>query len=380
MECRQYALWTRPEETADRRAGVVTSISNRVSGLAAAAALLAACGPGQATEPAGSRVISAPTATTAAETSPTAGPTQDFTVRDGEAWIAFQWVAGAGDGIFLVRPDGTGRHRIAANAARSQIHPDWSPNGQQLAFVAETAADRTELWVVNADGSDAGRLFSCDAPCNQVSYPDWAPDGRSVYFGLDANALPDRPPTTFRVARYDLATDETTIVLERKDGMSAEQPRISPDSTQVVYTRFREGDDGGSAIFVADLKGGPEHRLTDWDLFGAYPDWSIEGLIVFNTRDLGVFQDTTAPANLYTIAIDGGDLSPLTTFGSSDTRATQPRWTPDGTGIVFTQVDGSGFGQRRLAFIDADGSDRDWLTPSPLDGTHPTLRPMAGSG
>jgi len=352
---------------------------HRVSGLTAAAALLAACGTGQATQPASSGVLNAPTPTIAAEASTTPRPTQDFTVRDGEAWIAFQWIGGAGDGIFLVRPDGTSLHRIAADAASSQSHPDWSPDGQRLAFVAETATDRTELWVVDADGTDAKRLLSCDVPCNQVSYPDWAPDGRSIYFGLDADASADAPPTTFRVARYDLATGKTTIVLERKDGMSAEQPRISPDGAHVVYTRFRD-DGAASAIFVADLKGGPEHRLTEWELLGAHPDWSIEDLIVFNTRDLAAFQDTTEPANLYTIAVDGSDLRQLTTFGSSATRATQPRWTPDGTGIVFTQVDGSGFGERRLAFINADGSGRDWLTPSPLAGTHPQLRPLADSG
>jgi Tol biopolymer transport system component len=351
--------------------------------LLAGAAIAAGCGQAaQATPPATSAPSVGPTGTMPpAAASATPGPTQDFTVRDGETWIAFQWMAGAGDGIFLVRPDGTGRHRIAANAARSQIHPDWSPDGKQLAFVAETAADRTEVWVVNADGGDARRVFACDVPCNQVGYPDWAPDGRSIYFGLDANTSADAPPTTFRVARYDLATKETTIVLERKDGMSAEQPRISRDGTQVVYTRFRDvGADGaGSAVFVADLKGGREHRLTEWELFGAHPDWSINDLVVFNSRDLGAFQDTKAPANLYTIAVDGSELSQLTTFGSSDTRATQPRWTPDETGIVFTQVDGSGFGERRLAFIGADGSGRDWLTPSPLEGTHPQLRPIPGS-
>jgi Tol biopolymer transport system component len=357
-------------------AGIVLRTWKRAAGLVAAGAVLAACAPAQATQPAGSAPVGAPTVTAIAGASPTPRPTQDFTVRDGEAWIGFQWVAGPGDGIFLVRRDGTGRHRLAS-APGSQIHPDWSPDGTQIAYVTVTPADRTELWIVDADGSDARSLFSCVAPCNQVSYPDWAPDGRSIYFGLDADASADAPPTTFRVARYDLGTEKTTIVLERRDGMSAEQPRISPDGTQVVYARFRETAAGvNSAIFVADLKGGPEHRLTDWELLGAYPDWSIEDLIVFNTRDLGVFQDTTAPANLYTVAIDGSDLRQLTTFGSSDTRATQPRWLDDGTGIAFTQVDGAGFGERRLAYIAGDGSGLTWLTPSPIDGTHPQLRPF----
>jgi Tol biopolymer transport system component len=344
------------------------------------AAVLAACGQGaQATQPAGSAPSVGPTGTTLpAEASATPRPTQDFTVHDGEMWAAYQWMAGARDGIFLVRLDGSGRHRFAAGAGVAQIHPDWSPDGQEIAFVAETADDRTQLWLVNADGTEARELYSCDRPCNQVSYPDWAPDGRSIYFGLDADASADAPPTTFRVARYDLATDETTIVLERKDGMTAELPRISPDGKQVVYMRYRDpvASGIGSAIFIADLEGGLEEQLTDWTLLGAYPDWSAANLIVFNSRNLAEFQDTTGPANLYVMATDGSDLRMLTTFGSSDTRATQPRWTPDGTGIVFTQVDGSGFGTRRLAFINADGSGRDWLTPSPVDGTHPTLRPL----
>jgi len=347
-----------------------------------AAMLLAGCGTtgpgvspvGLATSPAG---VASPSAV--ASGAPSARPTEDASVSDGEPWIVFQAAAGSGDGIFLVQPDGTGRHRFAIGTG-SQIHPDWSPDGRQIAYATITPADRTELWVVNADDTDARRLFSCDLPCNQVSYPDWAPDGRSIYFAVDADAPPDAPPTIFRFARYDLATGKTTIVLERKGSVSAEQPRISPDGTRVVYSRFREGgpDGAGSAIFVADLKGGPEHRLTEWEKFGAHPDWSVKDLIVFNTFDLGVFQDTTAAANLYTIAVDGTDLTQLTTFGVAGTRATQPRWTPDGTRIVFTRVDGEGFGTRRLAVINPDGSGLGSLTPSPITGTHWQLRPLPG--
>jgi Tol biopolymer transport system component len=97
---------------------------------------------------------------------------------------------------------------------------------------------------------------------------------------------------------------------------------------------------------------------------------------VFNTYDLGIFQDTTQPANLWTVAVDGTGLRQLTTFGDHDTRATQPRWTPDGSAIVFTQVDGEGFGTRRLAIINADGSEMRFATPAPISGTHPQLRPL----
>ena len=75
------------------------------------------------------------------------------------------------------------------------------------------------------------------------------------------------------------------------------------------------------------------------------------------------------------MALDGSDLQQLTTFGDHDTRATQSRVTPDGTGIVFTQVDDGGR-TRRLAHINVDGTGMRWLTPEPIDGTHPQLRPL----
>jgi Tol biopolymer transport system component len=149
----------------------------------------------------------------------------------GEAWLAYQWMSGSGDGIFLVRPDGTGGHQLVADLEGSEIHPDWSPDGQRIAFVHVTAEDRDELWVVGADGTGAEMLFPCDLPCNTISYPDWAQDGRAIYFGIDADASAG-PPTTFGVGRFDLTTKETNWVLTRKDEMTAEQPRISPDGTQ----------------------------------------------------------------------------------------------------------------------------------------------------
>jgi len=346
----------------------------------------------------------------AAESTPTAGatsaaiterptapaPSESIVVGAGEEWVAFQSLADEfdrradrdgidhDDTIFLVRTDGTGLHRLPpSDFVGSEIRPSWSKDGQRIAFIrGHLPIEGGELWTIDADGTNAERLFACERPCNTIGQPQWAPDGSAVYFNLDADAPADGgPPLTFALRRYVLATGKAEPVLTRSDKMTAEWIRLSPDGTNVVFVRYRlTGPEGVGAVYVADLHDGEERRVTDWDLHPAYPDWSMTNRIVFNSHDLRAKATTIEAANLYTMGVDGSDLRPITSFGRNDTRATQPRWTEDGVGIVFTlvtRVASDPFGVRHLALIDADGTGQRWLTPLPIVGTHPELRLIA---
>src|SRR5262249_42765966 len=151
----------------------------------------------------------------------------------------------------------------------------------------------------------------------------------------------DSPPSTFEIWRYDFATATAGPVLTRHDdGMTVEQPRISPDGDQVVYMRVRFRDDrlAHSAIFVADLTGGPERRLTPWDLYATHPDWSIDGRIVFNTFDIRLYSQDAFPGarDLYVTDAAGTTIRPITRNGSEGPIEGQPHWTPDGRSITYT--------------------------------------------
>ena len=53
------------------------------------------------------------------------------------------------------------------------------------------------------------------------------------------------------------------------------------------------------------------------------------------------------------------------------------RWAPDGERVIFTTVEGTGFGNPTMATINADGTGLTHATASgPMFGTHPRLRPM----
>jgi Tol biopolymer transport system component len=310
-----------------------------------------------------------------ASTSTTARP--EAVVRDGEAWIAYQWVDGdGGDGVYLVRPDGTGQHQLVPELEGSEFHPDWSPDGQRIAFTRE-ARSGEELWVVDADGSNAALVYRCEAPCNSIAHPQWSLSGAALYFGMDADASSDGPPSTFGLGSLGLATREVRIIMTREDGMTAEMPRVSPDGTQVAYMRADIVDPSkGSAIFVSDLEGGPERRLTEWDLFAGHPDWTADGRILFNSHDVALAPDPVT-GNLYTVETDGSDLHQLTDFAEG-THPFAPYQAPDGAGIVFTRQDGPDRSVRRMAYANADGSGVRWLTPDPMFGTNAQVRPILG--
>jgi Tol biopolymer transport system component len=115
--------------------------------------------------------------------------------------------------------------------------------------------------------------------------------------------------------------------------------------------------------------------ITAWSLWANYPDWHpTEDLIVFSTRPWTGLDE--GPSNLYTVRPDGSDVAQLTDFAAGQTRAVQPSWTPDGDRIIFTAVEGTGFGDPTMAIIDRDGTGLQPATSSgPMFGSHPRLRP-----
>jgi Tol biopolymer transport system component len=71
-------------------------------------------------------------------------------------------------------------------------------------------------------------------------------------------------------------------------------------------------------------------------------------------------------------------MTQITHYAEGQTRAVQPSWTPDGASIIYTAVEGNGFGKPTMWIVDRDGSNaRSAITTGPSFGTHPRLRPTA---
>jgi Tol biopolymer transport system component len=212
--------------------------------------------------------------------------------------------------------------------------------------------------------------------------PAWSPDGTKLAFiefdENDGNAV-------FSLRSMDVKSKVVTTLVVATGADEFQSPRWSADGQRVVLelSHWTDATAGGelaeTAIAVVDLRdSAPTPKvITDWSLWATYPDWHpTEDLIVFSTRPWTALDD--GPSNLFTIRPDGSDVTQLTQFGAGETRAVQPTWTPDGTRIIFTAVEGIGFGDPTMAIIQRDGSGIQSATSSgPMFGTHPRLRPGA---
>lgn len=143
----------------------------------------------------------------------------------------------------------------------------------------------------------------------------------------------------------DVATAELNAIAQGTE-LEAEHA-LSPDGTQVAFTRYAEMDPS-SSIHVADAGGGDERLLVE-DAAG--PVWSPDGSrIAYSNLD-----PFAGAAALGVVDVDSGESIALAGEASG------PRWSPDGTRIAFTvdDIDFAGFDDfppSELRIVNADGS------------------------
>jgi Tol biopolymer transport system component len=167
-------------------------------------------------------------------------------------WVAYQSSltgdkAGL-DGLFLVHPDGSDDHEIAASLPGQHIHPDWSSDGQSIVFRADVG-DYPQLFLINPLADPAGRqalqLTQCAKTCVQVDDPALSPDGSHVAYIEDTGTTVVgklQVPASFdlRVARvtHRGVADVRTLVHSQTNGTGPTEllePRWSPDGTSLVF-------------------------------------------------------------------------------------------------------------------------------------------------
>src|SRR5207237_4419 len=126
--------------------------------------------------------------------------------------------------------------------------PSWAPDAKQLAFTGYDGG-LSDLFIVNADGSDLRRLTNDKYADLQ---PSWAPDGKTIAFATDRGAKTDFDDLKFgnmRIALFHL--DKGTIeLLGHMDQGKNIDPVWAPDGKSLAFVSDRSGI---SNVFLYDV-------------------------------------------------------------------------------------------------------------------------------
>lgn len=308
------------------------------------------------------------------------GPAASSASASPGPWVAFQTSLRDGqfgdDGVFLVRPDGTGQHEVATALPGEHIHPDWSSDGHTLVF-AGPAGDRHQIIrfdpLSDPAGSQARQLTACTGSCLDDNDPALSPDDTKIAYLQIGGPLVTigqiEMPATQKLQIATVTTGGLTqvqTIFQTTTTTELDAPRWSPDGSHLVFSADHVNADTGhvdaTAVFTIRADGTRLGQVTPWSMLAGDCDWSPDGTrLVFATHPLFAFNFDPVVSNLFTVRPDGTGLRQLTHSTTANDRATQAHFTPDGR-IIYTRVTPAG---RTLWLINADGSN---ASPIPANG------------
>jgi len=197
--------------------------------------------------------------------------------------------------LFMIDADGTDRTPLATTSGVLESDPTWSPDGRELAYVRD--ADRgqeSQIYVIDPENPSApGRqLTRADAGYGGVyGKPEWSPNGERIAF---STILPDGDKEVVTVSVAD-GGDMINVSQNPTPSSGAIQgmdfaPTWSPDGTRIGFVSFRafDGEGTGSDIWIARADGGGElTRVTQDPGWESQPIWSPDGTeLVFDSTDM----------------------------------------------------------------------------------------------
>lgn len=236
--------------------------------------------------------------------------------------------------LWIVNADGSGHRRLAAGRS-----PRWSPDGDRLAYLAE--GQIRVRWMDTGDTATITQLTESPGGLR------WSPDGSRIAFHRlvrdPAPQLtpPPKPPPGAEWADPPILENRFK---NRQDG--------------VGYLDF-----GHRHLFVVNAAGGTPRQVTSGDFqHSGAPAWTPDGRhLVFSSNRSADWERDHRNSEIYLASVEGGEIQALTDRNGPDR---SPAVSPDGERIAFVSFEDRmrTYQVARLEVMALDGSGRQALT------------------
>jgi Tol biopolymer transport system component len=218
------------------------------------------------------------------------------------------------DEIALMNRDGKGLLELHVSGS----DPAISPDGKKIAYCSSRQTIYSQIYVMNADGSDQKKLtnFNSGDACGPV----WSHDGKKIGFHAFALTNPPRNPEIW-VMDADGSNPKKLV----DHGI---EPAWSPDDHKIAYA---SNHDRVFQIYVMNADGSNPHRITKNTGEDSSPVWAPDGAtIAFSSETEGDRR------GLFLVVADGSEQRRLAFSKHQD--FCFPAWSLDGKDIAFTAL------------------------------------------
>jgi dipeptidyl aminopeptidase/acylaminoacyl peptidase len=284
-----------------------------------------------------------------------------FTVRKAD------WETNQFDTEIWLAPGDEEPFQLTRTKENSSTDAAWSPDGKQVAFLADRGDD-SQIWLISARGGEARAVTAVE---DGVSGFQWSPDGTQMAVAITDRQDPERKKLEetyggFAVEDRDFRNTHLWLLDVEAALATHEGAELPDEESEDEEAADDEGDE------EAEDEPSPFQRLTEGSRFTVRSfRWSPDGRrIAFDhTPDPRV--ESFSHADISVIEVGSGEVRPLVTRPGPDGG---PRWSPDGAWVLFATGDGNPayYVNTELARVPAAGGTPEVLTeafdedPSPV--------------
>ena len=210
--------------------------------------------------------------------------------------------------IYVMNADGSNVRRITNNVGLSDSSPSWSPNGRSLVIGRGTGDGPHDLWVIDLATGVERQLT--DSPDTEEGSPDWSADGRRIVFHGDL-----AEPGNFDV--YSIRPDGTGLRRLTRNVAFDGDAHLSRDGDWIVFGSDRNAN---ADVYLMRSDGNGVRRVTRDPSFDAQPVFSPGG------RSIAFIREVDGVNDVFTMRVDGTRLRNLT--NTPELNEFEPDWQP----------------------------------------------------